>query len=621
MCMMCQSIAAPAGFAAEGLADPGFALASTATVAEAPPGTYPANALIFDDPYSRWNADAAHASPIVVTYSFLTRLPAYESEATRPGFMAYGGEYHDVTRAALADWESAAGIRFIEVAEGLGDIQFGFHNTATTNNNAAGYASYPYLWDFSDSATTFRSRGGDVWINTNGSQPWAPAQMTYLLRHEIGHAIGLKHPFDGEVRLTAQDDNRTNTVMSYTGPAIGSLGPYDREAARLLYGSAAPEFYFDVGATRVYFTGGQAGATHLGTSIADYVLGLGGADSIRGYGGDDFLFGGDGVDTVHGGDGNDLILGDDVAAHIGADQLFGGRGRDTIGGGAGADTIYGGANSSGIADDGDLILGGGGMDLVRGEGGADTIVGDQGEDALASQAGDSLDGGDGDDLVLGGFGADTLAGGAGKDTMTGEDGGDNVSGFSGDDLLLGGAGDDTLWGDDGADILSGEAGADSLTGGAGDDMLLGGDGNDSLVGSAGFNVMAGGAGDDLLYATTFPGLSVAGYAILLGDAGNDTIIGGWEADYSYGGAGADRFEFGGARARARGDIILDFTPGLGGDVLDLRDLSIFATSTATFRTNNITASPYGAVVSLGGSDWFILPGVTPGQFVDANILL
>ncbi|WP_459828153.1 M10 family metallopeptidase C-terminal domain-containing protein, partial [Hydrogenophilus islandicus] len=34
--------------------------------------------------------------------------------------------------------------------------------------------------------------------------------------HEMGHALGLKHPFEGGTVLPADKDNRVNTVMSYT---------------------------------------------------------------------------------------------------------------------------------------------------------------------------------------------------------------------------------------------------------------------------------------------------------------------------------------------------------------------------------------------------------------------
>lgn len=58
-----------------------------------------------------------------------------------------------------------------------------------------------------------------------------------LALHEIGHAIGLKHPFDEPLTLASNLDNTSQTVMSYQGPyTVNQLGPLDIAAAQYLYG-------------------------------------------------------------------------------------------------------------------------------------------------------------------------------------------------------------------------------------------------------------------------------------------------------------------------------------------------------------------------------------------------
>lgn len=57
------------------------------------------------------------------------------------------------------------------------------------------------------------------------------------LLHEIGHALGLKHPFEGEHKLPEELDNTENTVMSYnhTKWPNYTFRPFDIKALNYLY--------------------------------------------------------------------------------------------------------------------------------------------------------------------------------------------------------------------------------------------------------------------------------------------------------------------------------------------------------------------------------------------------
>lgn len=73
---------------------------------------------------------------------------------------------------------------------------------------------------------------------------------------------------------------------------------------------------------------------------------------------------------------------------------------------------------------------------------------------------------------------------------------ENAIGGDGDDFIRGNTVANTLTGNAGADVIYGDAGADTLIGGAGDDSLYGGEQDDRLEVGAGSNKAEGGAGND-----------------------------------------------------------------------------------------------------------------------------
>ena len=95
------------------------------------------------------------------------------------------------------------------------------------------------------------------------------------------------------------------------------------------------------------------------------------------------------------------------------------------------------------------------------------------------------------------------------------------------------------WGNALANILTGNDGFNNLIGLDGNDILIGNDGLDQLYGGSGNDTLRGGAGHD----------------VLEGDAGSDTFDYDTPSDFD-----------------DERDTINGFTKGIGGDVLDLRDL-------------------------------------------------
>lgn len=85
------------------------------------------------------------------------------------------------------------------------------------------------------------------------------------------------------------------------------------------------------------------------------------------------------------------------------------------------------------------------------------------------------------------FGAniENLVGSPGNDEVAGNELANSILGGAGNDTITGGRQSDTLDGGEGNDFIYGSKGLDVLTGGGGDDVLWGGQGNDTIVGGFG----------------------------------------------------------------------------------------------------------------------------------------
>jgi|GEM_PF-514677 len=238
-------------------------------------GDYRADALLGDFSQNttggaagpqRWGSD-------VITYSF----PAgtawwadalnYGNGEVRAGWIQFSDAQKAAARKALDAWAAVANITFVEVPDGqsVGDIRFAF-----TYGVKAPFAGLAYL------PTSDAASAGDVWMGAHlanqtftssnvsraafkvaipGQGLPSPIPKLYdeasavnyqFLLHEIGHALGLSHPFAtaGKTRGTAvlpsNEDNQNNTIMSYTDKAHPVTPttpmPYDILAMQWLYG-------------------------------------------------------------------------------------------------------------------------------------------------------------------------------------------------------------------------------------------------------------------------------------------------------------------------------------------------------------------------------------------------
>jgi Ca2+-binding RTX toxin-like protein len=411
---------------------------------------------------------------VFLSYSFETApasyLSANFSATALATFQAFSDATKALTRSALDAFSAVSGITFLETPSGFGDLAFGSYDLAALGQQR-GVAGFAYMPQGFRTGTNIES--GDVMIGK--SLAAGGTGLFGVLLHEIGHALGLKHPFEGATILRTDLDNYTNTVMSYTsnGNPISALGPMDVQAIRHFYGNETTK------ANHI-----SSWSWNAATSVLTQIGGVG-RDSIQGIGANDSIDAGAGDDLVLTRSGNDWVVGGD-----GNDQLEGGIGNDTLSGDSGNDTLIGG-------DGVDQLIGGAGNDSLGGNDGS-SILGGDGDDRIAvslySAQSFSIDGGTGTDLLT----ISVITSGfpgffASFTSLTLEGAGANALSLTGVETI------NVYLPSDRNFNFSGSSLAETVFGTSFNNRIIGGGGNDTLLGQGGTDTLDGGNGDDLLY--------------------------------------------------------------------------------------------------------------------------
>lgn len=329
----------------------------------------------------------------VITYQFAgTSEPSdWPSSASYTGWTPYTAGEKAAIRAAFDHIETLINVKFKKVVGASDpDINLG---KVDLPGATAGVGGPAVAW----SGTTVTSYDGTaVYDNTIDIS----SGQTSLILHELGHALGLKHPFSTPAAPDSFDSNKFS-LMSYTANPDNGLDSdammlFDIFALQDIWGAASNntgnntytgprtatiDAIWDSGGLDWLSAAGRSTSVKLdlragkfstfdatddvviaygtkienakGGSAGDTLIGNGSKNKMLGQGGNDLLKGGGKIDTIKGGLGNDTLNGQN-----GNDKLFGNGGNDTIKGGAGKDRIDGGF----------------GDDTIFSQGGADTII-------------------------------------------------------------------------------------------------------------------------------------------------------------------------------------------------------------------------------------------------------
>ncbi len=148
-----------------------------------------------------------HWSKKTLSYGFNTFIPTeYTDSNDRAGWQPFNSRDITIAKEIFNHLQDITQLTFQQSnTTNSGDIRFNKVLMSSSN----GWAYYP-----SSSAT-----GGDVFVSTtydanSGNEIGSYGYSTIL--HEIGHALGLKHPFEDGITLPSNLDDTVHTLMSYT---------------------------------------------------------------------------------------------------------------------------------------------------------------------------------------------------------------------------------------------------------------------------------------------------------------------------------------------------------------------------------------------------------------------
>ncbi len=284
-----------------------------------------------------------------IKFSFPIEAPAYVPVYIN-GWSPANTKIKDAAREIFTKLNEVINVEIKEM-----DTAEGFNNLAISQSVQASSAAFSYF-----PHNQFQL-GSDIFISKNYSNPLALSEnlTNYdyeVLLHEIGHALGLKHPFEGAGNnlsvLNAYEDHTKFTAMSYDDELLtfdGTFRSLDWMTLTKFYG-VNPEFRsgddvynFDDLVGQFIIDGNGIDTIKNSSSIHNIFIDL--RPGTHSYEAQKSIYitdanqltisHGSEIENVQTGSGDDTIIGNHIK-----NIIYSGNGDDIIFPGEGEDTIY-----------------------------------------------------------------------------------------------------------------------------------------------------------------------------------------------------------------------------------------------------------------------------------------